>query len=412
MNPPQIKYFDHNATTSVASEVVAAMLPFFTEWWGNPSSAYQFGHQVGRHLDGARQKIAALINASPKEIIFTSCGTESNHTAIESALTTTGRRHVITTAVEHAANLQLCRRLEGRGIAVTYLPVDSGGALDLGRLEKAIRPETAIVSVMWANNETGVLFPIPELAAICHHRGVLFHTDAIQVPGKLRCNVAELGVDFLSISAHKLRGPKGIGAVYVRQGTRFAPFLLGGGQERGRRAGTENVPAIVGFGRAAELAVDGLSEMGRVRRLRDQLEAGLLAAIPGTQRNAAPNPRLPNTANLAFDGVEAEALLLMLDGAGFCASAGSACASGSTNPSHVLTAMGMSPRRARGSIRFSLGLTNTAEEVDELVRLLPPMVARLRAGAPPSPDGSQPPRPEGRARLDPVSDTGAVALAP
>jgi len=384
MSSPAIYYLDNNATTQVAPEVIEAMLPFLRDYWGNPSSTYGFGRQLGSPLDEARARVAALINAEPREIIFTSCGTESNNSALQSALTTRpGKTHVLTTAVEHSANIKFGELLQKRGYAVTYLPVAADGALDLERLEQSIRPETAIVSVMWANNETGVLFPVKEIAAICQRRGVLFHTDAVQTPGKLKIDVRALGADFLSLSAHKLHAPKGIGLLYVKRGVKYQPYVVGGGQERGRRGGTENVPGIVGFGRAAELAMARLGdEDTRVRSLRDKLEEGILKSIPGTARNGAKEPRLPNTSNIAFAGVEAEGILMLLDQAGICVSSGSACTTGSLEPSHVLTAMGCSAARARSSIRFSLGIYNTEAEVDYVLKHLAETIARLRAVAP------------------------------
>src|SRR2546426_2299045 len=362
----KLRYFDNNATTRVAPEVVEAMLPFLQEHWGNPSSAYSFGHDVARHLDEARAKVAALINADPREIVFTSCGTESNNSAIHSALVThPEKRHVLTTAVEHSSNMKFCDFLQKRGYEVTFLPVESDGSLDLHLLEKSIRPDTMIVSVMWANNETGLLFPIEEVAALCRSKGVLSHTDAVQAAGKVSIDVKDLGVDFLSLSAHKLHGPKGIGLLYVKRRTKYHPYIIGGGQERGRRGGTENVPYIAGFGRAAELAMSGLDdENTRVRALRDKLEKGILDRISGASRNGATEPRTPNTTNIAFEGVEAEGILLLLDQAGICASSGSACTTGSLDPSHVLLAMGCNAARARSSIRLSLGIYNTETEVD------------------------------------------------
>ncbi|MEN9675808.1 MAG: Cysteine desulfurase [Verrucomicrobiota bacterium] len=377
--PQRIYYFDNNATTRVAPEVVQVMVPFLSEFWGNPSSAYGFGSQVHKHVEDAREQVAGLVNADPKEVTFTSCGTESNNAAIHSALVTSGKRHVITTAVEHSANINFGEHLQKMGFEVTYLPVESDGSLDLHRLEQAIRPETALVSVMWANNETGVVFPIEEVAAICRSRGVLSHTDAVQTPGKLKIDVKQLGVDFLSLSAHKLHAPKGIGLLYVKRRTKFAPYIIGGHQERGRRGGTENVANIVGFGRAAELVAGSLGEENsRVRGLRDRLENHILSHIPNTVRNGAKEPRLPNTTNIAFDFVEAEAVLMMLDMLGICASSGSACTTGSLDPSHVLSAMGVSPMRARGSVRFSLGIYNTDEDVDYLIKHLPAIIQKLR----------------------------------
>jgi len=381
-------YFDNNATTKVAPEVVEAMLPFLKEYWGNPSSAYFFANLVHKHVEEAREKVAALVNADPKEIVFTSCGTESNNTAINSALRTQpDKRHVVMTAVEHSANINFGEHLQKLGYEVTFLPVNSEGLLDLHVLEKSIRPDTAIVSVMYANNETGVIFPIPEIAAICRHKKVLFHTDAVQTPGKIKLDVKELGVDFLSLSAHKLHAPKGIGMLYVRRRTRFAPYIIGGHQERGRRGGTENVANIVGFGRAAELAMSSLKdENTRVRALRDRLEETILNTIPHTHRNGAKEPRLPNTSNIAFDFVEAEAVLMLLDQVGICASSGSACTTGSLDPSHVLMAMGVNSMRARGSVRFSLGIYNTDEDVDYLLKHLPQIIKKRRDISPLNPD--------------------------
>lgn len=387
MEQQKVYYFDNNATTRVAPEVVDAMIPFLREFWGNPSSAYGFGAQVHGHVEKAREKVAALVNADPKEIVFTSCGTEANNSAIHSALVTSGKRHVITTKVEHSANISFGAHLEKMGFEVTYLPVESDGSLDLHVLEQSIRPDTAIVSAMYANNETGVIFPIEEVAAICRSKGVLCHTDAVQVPGKLPIDVKRLGVDFLSLSAHKLHAPKGVGMLYVKKRTRYTPYVIGGHQERGRRGGTESVANIVGFGRAAELAMATLEdENTRVRALRDRLEGWILTNISNTVRNGAKEPRLPNTANIAFDFVEAEAVLMLLDQVGICASSGSACTTGSLDPSHVLTAMGVVPMRARGSVRFSLGIYNTSEEVDYVLEHLPRIIQKLRDISPLNPD--------------------------
>jgi cysteine desulfurase len=388
MTERKVYYFDNNATTRIAPEVIAAMVPMLEQYWGNPSSAYAFGSQVFGHVKKAREQVAALVNADPKEVIFTSCGTESNNSAIHSALVTNPeKRHVITTAVEHSANINFGEYLRKRGFEVTFLPVESDGSLDIHLLEKSIRPDTAIVSVMWANNETGVLFPIEEIAAICRSKGVLCHTDAVQVPGKLKIDVKQLGVDFLSLSAHKLHAPKGVGMLYVKRRTKYQPYVIGGHQESGKRGGTENVAHIVGFGRAAELAMEHLhDENTRVRALRDKLENTILSTIPNTVRNGAKEPRLPNTANIAFDFVEAEAVLLLLDQLGICASSGSACTTGSLDPSHVLTAMGLAPMRARGSVRFSLGIYNTEEEVDYLLKHLPGIIKKLRDISPLNPD--------------------------
>ena len=380
MSHHPVYYFDNNATTRSAPEVVEAMLPFLKEHYGNPSSAYGFGRDVANSIQEAREKVAALINADPREIVFTSCGTESNNSAIHSALAThPEKKHVVTTSVEHSANIKYCDFLQKKGYKVTFLPVESDGSIDLHLLEKSIRPDTAIVSVMWANNETGVLFPIEETAAICRSKGTLFHTDAVQTPGKLKIDVKDLGVDFLSLSAHKLYAPKGIGLLYVKRRTKYQPYVIGGGQEQGRRGGTENVPYIIGFGRAAELAMQGLhDENTRVRALRDKLENGILSKIPGTVRNGGKEPRLPNTSNIAFESVEAEGILLLLDQARVCVSSGSACTTGSLDPSHVLLAMGCGVARARGSIRFSLGRYNTEAEVEYLLKHLSGIISKLR----------------------------------
>ena len=386
MRQRELRYFDNNATTRVAPEVIEAMLPFLRDYWGNPSSVYQFGKQIAGHVEKARAKVAAFVNADPKEIVFTSCGTESNNSAIHSALVLQpDKRHVVTTAVEHSANINFCQFLEKRGYEVTFLPVEPDGSLDLHLLDKSIRKDTAIVSVMWANNETGVIFPVDEVAAICRSHEVLCHTDAVQAAGKLNVDVKALGVDFLSLSAHKLYAPKGIGMLYVRQRTKYQPYIIGGHQERSRRGGTENVASIVAFGRAAELAVSNLDDQNaRVQSLRNRMEETILKTIPDTVRNGAKDARLPNTSSIAFDFVEAEALLMQLDQKDICASSGSACTTGSLEPSHVLTAMGLSPMRARGCVRFSLGIYNTDDNVDYLLKNLPAIVARLRSISPPS----------------------------
>ena len=384
MSQRRTYYFDNNATTRIAPEVVDAMLPFLRECWGNPSSAYGFGKQVAKHLEEARAKVAALINAEPEEISFTSCGTESNNSAIQSALAThPGKRHILTTAVEHSAIINHCEALQKQGCQVTFLPVDADGSLDLHLLDKSIRPDTAIVSVMWANNETGVVFPIEEIAAICRSKNVLFHTDATQVPGKMEIDAHGLGVDFLSLSAHKLHAPKGVGLLYIKRKVKYQPYLIGGHQERGKRGGTENVASIIGFGRAAELAEAHLKdENTRVRALRDRMENTILSTVPNTIRTGAKEPRLPNTSNISFQGVEAEAILHQLDLLGICVSSGSACTTGSLEPSHVLTAMGIKPMRARGCVRISLGIYNTDEEVDYVLLHLPRVIAKLREDSP------------------------------
>ncbi len=380
----KICYLDNNATTRIAPEVTEAMMPFFTENWGNPSAAYGFGSRLKKSLDQAREQVAALINAEPQEILFTSCGTESNNSAIHAALITQPeKRHVITTKVEHAANIAYGAQLKQRGYDVTYLPVEPDGTIDLHLLELAIRPDTAIVSMMWANNETGVLFPIHEAAAICRSKGVTFHTDAVQAAGKVDVDVKLSEVDMLSISGHKLNAPKGIGALFVKRRTPYESFVTGGGQEGGRRGGTYNVPYIIGFGKAAEMALLHLTrDVHKVRTLRDKLERGILDLIKVSCRNGSHDGRLPNTCNVCFHGVEAEAALLLLDREGICASSGSACKTGSIEPSHVLTAMGLKPSLARGALRFSLGAYNTEEDVDYLLEKLPPIISKLRAEMP------------------------------
>jgi len=385
MTEPKTYYFDSNATTSVAPEVVQAMLPFLTEKWGNPSSPYRLGKTLVEPIEAARESVAALIGATSAEVIFTSCGTESINTAITSCLySQPNKRHIVTTAVEHSATKNCCATLEERGYEVTYLPVNRDGSLDLHVFAQALRADTAVVSIMWANNETGVLFPIPEIAAICRRRGILIHTDAVQVPGKLKLDVNTLGVDLLSLSAHKLHGPKGIGLLYVRKGTPFQGLIIGGHQEEGNRGGTENVPYIAAFGRAAELARAVTPQAQRkLASLRDALESDIFDHIPRATRNGAKEPRLPNTTSIAFAGVEAEALLMMLDQLNIYASSGSACTTGSVAPSHVLTAMGLKPAEARSTIRFSLDYETTEADIAYLMSHLPRIVAELRAAASP-----------------------------
>ncbi len=380
MNEESIYYLDNNATTRVAPEVVEAMLPFLTEQWGNPSSAYSFGKTVGKAVAEAREKVAALINANPREIIFTSCGTESNNAAINSALTSQpGKRHLITTAVEHSANIKFGESLEKRGCEVTWIPVDRAGQLDVHEIHEAIREDTAVVSVMTANNETGVIYPVEEIAAICRSKGVLFHTDAVQTPGKLKLDVKSMEADYLSLSAHKLHAPKGIGILYVRKGVSFQPYVMGGEQEQGRRGGTENVASMVAFGKAAEIAMASLDkDLGRIKALRDRMEEGIFNTIEGVSRNGAKKPRLANTSNLSFANCEAGAILLLLDREGICASSGSACTTGSLAPSHVLTAMGLTPELAMGAVRLSLSKYSTDKEIDHLLEKLPEIIAKLR----------------------------------
>lgn len=381
MNPV---YLDNNATTMVAPEVVEAMLPYLGQLYGNPSSMHSFGGQVGTALKKARADVAEVLGARPEEIIFTSCGSESDNTAMLSALAAhPDKRHLVTTRVEHPAVLSLAKHLEEKGYEVTFLGVDERGRLDLEELGRAIRKDTAIVSVMYANNETGTIFPIPEIAALCKARGVLFHTDAVQAVGKVDIDLAKLPVDMLALSGHKLHAPKGVGVLYVRQGTPFRPFLIGGHQERGRRAGTENTAGIIALATAMKLAKDNIAaENTRVRALRDRLEAGILAKVPDCIVNGDPDHRLPNTSSIAFKYVEGEAILLMLDQFGICASSGSACTSGSLEPSHVLRAMGVPFTFAHGSIRFSLSRYTTEAEVDLVLETLPGVIETLRRMSP------------------------------
>jgi cysteine desulfurase len=386
---PKVIYLDNNATTAVAPEVREAMAPFLDDLYGNPSSIHTFGGQVARHVDDARAHLAELLGADPSEILFTSCGTESDNAAIRSALATQpDRHHIITSRVEHPAVLNLVRLLGTPGpgrthYRVTELGVDAQGMMNLADLEAALDDDTALVSIMWANNETGVLFPVEEIGAICRRRGVLFHTDAVQAVGKLPIDLSKTPVDMLSLSGHKWHAPKGVGALYVRRGTRFSPFIVGGHQEHNRRGGTESVPLIVALGRAAELARKRMrDEPTRVRALRDRLERGILASTPGAILNGHPTERLPNTTNISFEFVEGEAILLMLDQHGICASSGSACTSGSLEPSHVMRAMGVPFTAAHGSIRFSLSIYNTEEEIAKVLEVLPPIIRRLREISP------------------------------
>lgn len=377
-------YLDNNATTAVAPEVLAAMLPYLGELYGNPSSMHSFGGQVGEAVDTARERMAALLGADPDEIIFTSCGSESDNTAIWSALQTQpGKRHLITTRVEHPAVLNVVQYWERQGYHVTLLGVDGKGRLDLDEYAAALSDDTALVSVMFANNEVGDIYPIQTMAEMAKERGVLFHTDAVQAVGKTPIDLRHLPADMLSLSGHKIHAPKGIGVLYVRKGVRFRPFLRGGHQERGRRAGTENVPYIVGLGMAAQLAIDHMQEERvNVARLRDKLESGLLERIPDCMVNGDVENRLPNTSNIAFKNVEGEAILLMLDRLGICASSGSACTSGSLEPSHVLRAMGVPFNYAHGSIRLSLSRYTTEEDVDFVIENFPGVIQTLRAISP------------------------------
>ena len=374
-------YLDHNATTPVLPEVFEAMRPFFCEDWGNPSSSYKFGSKLKGVIEAARVQVAALIEANPREIVFTSCATESNNTAINAALKAhPQKRHLITSAVEHSSVLNYCKALERDGVRVTYLPVDRDGLLKLADLESAITNETAVVSLMWANNETGVLFSVEQIAQTCKSRGVLFHCDAVQAAGKIPMDVRKISVDYLSLSGHKLHAPKGIGALYIRRKTPFTPLIHGGHQERGLRGGTENVPLIVGFGIAAELAQKRTPDYaGKVRPLRDTLEKEILETIPNTELNGHATARLANTTNITFRGIESEALLLLLDKMGVCASSGSACLADSDEPSHVVKAMKPDDAASRQMIRFSLGTSNTANEISVALNVLVSTVQNLRA---------------------------------
>ncbi len=380
----KVIYTDNNATTQVAREVLEEMLPYFHDLYGNPSSMHSFGGQVAGKLKEARQEVASLIGATPDEILVTSCGTESDNTAIRAALAShPDKKHVITTRVEHPAILNLCEYLAENGYRVTFLPVDRQGRLNPEDVYKSISNDTAIVSIMWANNETGVIFPIEEIAQEVRERGVVFHTDAVQAVGKIPINVQQVPVDMLSLSGHKLHGPKGIGALYVRKGTKFSPFLIGGHQERGRRGGTENVASIIGLGKACALAAAHINEENdRVKYLRDKLENKILKRIPNAMVNGDRERRLPNTTSISFEYVEGEAILLMMNEFGICASSGSACTSGSLEPSHVLRAMGVPFTAAHGSIRFSLSIYNTEEEIDFIIEKLPPIIERLRELSP------------------------------
>jgi cysteine desulfurase len=384
IGPEEIIYFDNNATTQLDPAVVEEMLPFLTRLYGNASSGHTFGSQVRSAINLARERVAALLGCTASEIVFTSSGTESNNSAVNSALQMdTRRQHIVTTAVEHSAVRRHCEDLAKRGCEVTFLGVDPKGNLDLNELEHAIRPETAIISVMWANNETGVLFPVEQIAEIACRKGVFFHTDAVQAAGKLPIKLADSSINFLALAAHKLHGPKGVGALYIKRGSRFRPLVIGGGQESGRRAGTENVASIVGFGKAAERAAEAMEdEQTRVRAMRHRFESELTEKISGTHINGNLRTRLPNTSNLAFDGVESGAVLTMLDQRGICCSAGSACRTGSLTASHVLRAMHLSDERARASVRFSFGRFNTVPEIEKALQIIPAIIAKLRALSP------------------------------
>jgi cysteine desulfurase len=380
MSQTDIIYLDNNATTKVDPAVVEEMMPYLTELYGNPSSGYRFGQQISKALDLARERVAGLIGCEPGEILFTSCGTESTNAAIHSALLMDrDRQHIVTTRVEHSATQKTCELLAKRGYEITWLGVDSQGQIDISEVEKAIRDDTALVSVMWANNETGVLFPTAEIAEIVRRKGALFHTDAVQAIGKVPVQLADAKINFLSLSGHKLHCPKGVGALYVNRRTRFAPFMTGGSQESGKRAGTQNVASIVALGKACELAGKYLDHEGtEVRAMRDAFEQGALDRISGAQVNGDRVHRLPNTSNLAFEGIDSEAVLMLLDQTGVCCSSGSACTTGSVHASHVLKAMGFSDERARSSLRFSFGRYNTTDEIARALDAVERVVLKLR----------------------------------
>ncbi len=372
-------YLDHNATTPISPEVLEAMMPYFTSEWGNPSSAYKFGSKLKTVIETARAQVAELIGAQPREVIFTSCATESNNAAIHAALQANPqKRHVVTSSVEHSSVLNYCMALEKQGYRVTYLPVDRDGLLKLADLENAITDKTAVVSLMWANNETGVLFPVKQIAEICRSQGVLYHCDAVQAAGKVEIDVRKVPIDYLSLTGHKFHAPKGIGALYVRRKAPLSPFIHGGHQERTLRGGTENVASIVGMGRAAELATKGLSNYEKkVRPLRDALEDALLKAVPNTELNGHKTLRLANTTNITFHGIESEALLLLLDKEGLCASSGSACLADSDEPSHVIKAMKPDSAASRQMIRFSLDMSVTEADITAAVQIVQRAVSAL-----------------------------------
>ncbi|MEK7773221.1 MAG: cysteine desulfurase NifS [Deltaproteobacteria bacterium] len=378
-------YFDHNATTPVLEEVFEAMVPYLKDQWGNPSSIHWAGRGTRKAVEDGREKVCALLNCAPLEIVFTSSGTEGDNHAIKGVAYARKDKgnHIITTKVEHPAVLNTCKHLAREGFDVTYLDVDGDGLIDLEELKKAITPKTILITVMFANNETGVLFPIDEIGAIAKGRGVTFHTDAVQSAGKHPMDLRKLNVDLLTISGHKLYAPKGVGALYVRRGVRLVPLIHGGHHERNRRGGTENVAGIVGMGVAAEIAArDMAREIGHLSMLRDRIEAGFKARVQHIKVNGHPEKRLANTTNISFEFVEGESLLLNLDMKGIAASSGSACTSGSLEPSHVLLAMGLSHEMSHGSVRFSLGKSNTVEEVDFLLEAMPPIVERMRSMSP------------------------------
>ena len=376
----ELIYLDNNATTQLDPSVIEEMLPFLKEHYGNPSSGYAFAARARKAVDFARERLAALLGCEPSEIVFTSGGTESNNAVINSALQSDPRgKHVVTSAVEHSAVLRPCQDLTKRGCEVTFVGVDRDGNVDLAELEAAIRPETALVSMMWANNETGVLFPVEQIAEICRAKGVLFHTDAVQAACKIPIRLRDTVINFLSLSAHKFHGPKGVGALYVNRRTRFHPLIAGGGQEDGRRGGTENVASIVGLGKAAQRAAEYLpQEQTQVRAMRDRFEKTILQSVNGASVNGARAARLPNTTSFLFEGIESPAALLLLDRHHICCSAGSACRTGSQEASHVLRAMNSSSDGARRSLRFSFGRFNSESQLDRAIEIVPKVVEKLR----------------------------------
>ena len=388
-------YLDNNATTPLDPAVIEEMMPFLTKCYGNPSSGYTFAARARKAVDLARERLAALLGCEPSEIVFTSGGTESNNAVIHSALHfaplgkfATGRirrgGHVMTSAVEHSAVLRPCQDLEKRGCTVTFLGVDQDGNLDLAKFEAAIRPQTALVSTMWANNETGVLFPVEKIAEICRRKRVLFHTDAVQAVGKIPMRLHDTAINLLSLSAHKLHGPKGVGALYVNRRTRFSPLIAGGSQENGRRGGTENVAGIVGLGKAAELACKYLAEENcNICSIRDHFEKSVLEAVSGASVHGTGAPRIPNTSSLSFEGIESSSALILLDRHGICCSAGSACRTGSQEASHVLRAMNPNGDGARRSLRFSFSRFNTETEIDRATEIVPKVIEQLRQTAAP-----------------------------
>lgn len=391
MNPKNIIYLDNNATTAVSQEVFEAMRPFFCERYGNPSSIHRFGGSVASEIEKARRRAADLLGSSfrdsdgnASEIIFTSCGCEGDNAAINAAISARpGRNRIVTTMVEHPGVLACCKDLSRRGFEIEYIPVDERGRLDLAYAERVINEATAVVSVMWANNETGTIFPVETVARMAHAKGALFHTDAVQAAGKMPIHLDSNEIDFLTISGHKLHAPKGVGVLFVRRGTRFKPLIFGGHQEKSRRGGTENVASIIGLGKACELAARNLTtESVQLRRLRDRLEAGLREKIPCIRINGDLENRLSNTSSISFEYIEGESILMLLDMQNICASSGSACTTGSLEPSHVLRAMNLPYTAAHGTVRFSLSKYNTEEEIDFVVKTMPSIIERLRSISP------------------------------